>query len=113
MLLPGRPTGRCRCWRASSRLSPASAVSVPQRKQVRIPPRRGAPRPPDWSPFWDRPGFSRPSGGAQPPWEPRGGLIPAPAPLPACVVCVAVRVSSICVCGSVSGPACCSQLAVP
>ena len=26
---PGRPTGRCRCWRASSRLSPASRGVCP------------------------------------------------------------------------------------
>ncbi|XP_037353182.1 dual specificity protein phosphatase 19 isoform X3 [Talpa occidentalis] len=49
---PGKPTGRCRCWRASSRLSLASRGAWPAKAAsedpalVRIPPRCGSPLPP-------------------------------------------------------------------
>lgn len=82
-----------------------------QRQQVRIRPRRGAPRPPDWSPSGIVLGFSRPSGGGPAPRGSRAAARSLPCPS-ARLACLRPQsdVSSICVCGSVSGPACCSHL---
>ena len=95
---PGKPTGRCRCWRASNRLSLASRGVCPAKAASEDPApswRPSASRP---VPFGDCLRLPRPSGQAQSLWEPRGGLIPAPAPLPALLVCVrSQRVLHLCV----------------
>lgn len=56
---PGKPTGRCRCWRASSRLFLASRGVCPAKVASEDP----APFPPDWSPARGQLGLPRPPGG--------------------------------------------------
>lgn len=74
---PGKPTGRCRCCRASSRLSLASRGVCPAEAASE----GSAPLSPNWSPAGDCLGLPAPPGSPS-----AAGSLPLP-PLPALLVC--------------------------
>lgn len=80
---PGKPTGRCRCWRASSRLSRASLGVCPARaaSEDAVPP--WLPTSSQLAAFGGCRRLPRPPGWAQRLGEPRGGLNPASLARPA------------------------------
>lgn len=104
---PGNPPAAAAAGARQADFLLPPAVSVPQRRQVRIPPRRGVPRPPDWSPFGDCLGLPRPSRRAQSLWEPCGDLIPAlnSSSRLACLRLQSVRPPSVCVALCLGRPA--------